>query len=106
MQWTNLSPIFPVADKWLYGYQVCDMSVMVEGPHHRLQEVQKALGGLDNFITILHVNNTTDINSSSGHTDNTLSDNKMDYVIDSQSTHTVLDSQSPHRDSDATQVST
>ena len=55
---------------------------MVKGPHHSLQKVQRALGRLDNFTTILHVNNTTD-----EYTNNTLADNTIDYVIDSQSTH-------------------
>ena len=52
----------------------------------------------------LYVNNTTDITSSSEHTDNTLADNTIDYVIDSQSTHTELDSQSTLTDSDTTPV--
>ena len=37
--------------RW-HGYRVCDVTVTVEGPQHRLQEVQKALGGLKDLTTL------------------------------------------------------
>ena len=73
--------------RW-YGFHVCDVTVTVQGPHHRLLEVQSALGRLDNFTTISHV---IDTHTNSEHTDYDC-DETIDPVSetehDSHTTHT------------------
>ena len=67
----------------------------MQGPHHRLLEVQSALGRLDNFTTIPHVIDT--------HTNSEHTDYDCDETIDPVS-ETEHDSQSLHTDSDTTPI--
>ena len=66
--------------RW-HGYRVCDVRVAIEGPHHRLQDVQKSLGTLKDFTT------TTDASDSTY--ENCYSDDNADtnnyILIDSDS---------------------
>lgn len=68
--------------RW-HGYRVCDAEVTVEGPHHRLQDVQKALGRLKDFTTLT---DTLDSNSSYENSDiDDDVDNNSYILIDSAS---------------------
>lgn len=68
-----------------YGYRVCDIRVIVSGPHQRLPEVQNALGRLKNFTcttsTHTEFDETYDADNESDYdasTDGNLSDNATD----------------------------
>lgn len=55
---TSLPYSMSSRSRW-YGYRVCDMEVIVEGPCHRLQDVCTALGSTKNFTTLDDLCNDT-----------------------------------------------
>ena len=102
--------------RW-HGHRVCSVSVIVEGPYHRLQEVQTALGREKNFVTLTDLNTTHDSDSETDsdvdivpdtNCDSKRTNSEVDYVLidsDSSSTHdteSTLPLTPTQRDSDAT----
>ena len=56
--------------RW-HGYRVCDVRIVIEGPRHRLQEVQKALGRLKGFTdndSTYEDSDSDDVDTNAVHT--------------------------------------
>ena len=85
---TSLPYSRSATSRW-HGYRVCDVQITVTGPVHRLQEVQRFLGELNDFTTLLtdfdetyDADNESDTDSE--HTDYNLSDTTIEYVPETE----------------------